>query len=259
MKISDEAGPPSLEPSSSGPRTLRRGLRILETLRTAGAEGMHITEVAKAVGMQRPTVYRFLDVLVEEGYVIRDSATPHYSIAQAWRAWRDAHQEAVHRMRPIMRKISDATGDSTFLICRSGSESLCLHREVGNYAVQVQVVTIGHRQPLGVGAAGLALLAALPEAEAVDLIEQNSAALRAYGNMTTARMSVLVQSTQTRGWSVVGDAAAPGVIGIGAAIRDSSGYPILALSVSSVADRMPPSRQRKIAEIMRRELDRAVL
>ncbi len=245
--------------AAAGPRTLRRGLHILNALRGAGPGGMHVVEIARATGMQRPTVYRFLDVLVDEGYAVRSEQVGRYGIAVASAMHHDTHEEAVRKLRPVLRHISDATGDSVFLICRSGSESLCLHREVGNYPVQVQAITIGHRQPLGVGAAGLALLAALPDAEAVELIEQNAGALRAYGNMTPARMRVLVASTRTRGWAVVGDAAVPGVLGVGVVVFDARRYPLLAVSVSSVIGRMPHVRQRQINEVMRRALAEIVL
>ena len=245
--------------AASGPRTLRRGLRILEALREAGPEGFNVVELARLTGVQRPTVYRFVDVLVDEGYALRNAQTRRVQIAPKWMAQRDAHADAVHKLRPALRRISDVTGDASFLICRSGNESLCLHRETGSYPVQVQAVTIGHRQPLGVGAAGLALLAALPAGEALELINQNAAALRAYGNMNATRMRVLVESTLVRGWAVVGDAAVPGVLGVGVALLDAHRYPIVAVSVSSMISRMPAERQRSIAEVIRQELARIVL
>ena len=157
-------------------------------------------------------------------------------------------------LRPVLRQISDVSGDSAFLICRAGGDSLCLHREVGNYPVQVLAVTIGHRQPLGVGAAGLALLGALPPAEADEVIAQNEQALRAYGGMTVAQMRRLAGNTRDRGWAVVGNAAVPGVLGVGVALCDAGGYPRLAVSVSSLIDRMQAPRQRAIAELIRAQL-----
>jgi len=38
------------------------------------------------------------------------------------------------------------------------------------------------------------------------------------------------------------------------ALRDRSGYPRLAVSVSCILDRMPASRQRNIADLIRREI-----
>lgn len=247
----------SSDASLKGPSTLRRGLRILGVLREAGANGLHVTDIARAADMQRSTVYRFLDVLVEEGYALRDGVKPRYRVAElAVLTQGDPHADAVRRWRPALRHVSDVTGDSAFLIVRAGGDSLCLHREMGNYAVQVLAVTIGHRQPLGVGAAGLALLSALPPSEAQDVIAQNDSALRAYGGMSAAHMRRLVENTRDRGWAVVGNAAVPGVLGVGVAWCDADGYPRLALSVSSLIDRMPASRQRTIADLLRTQLER---
>ncbi|ARP91760.1 IclR family transcriptional regulator [Bordetella genomosp. 9] len=236
---------------ASGPNTLRRGLRVLDALRAAGPEGLHVVEVAQASGIQRSTVYRFLDVLIESGYAMRDPATRRYRLAAGkLGATPDVHAAAVARWSPVLRGISDETGDSAFLICRAGNDSLCLHREVGNYPVQVLAVTVGHRQPLGVGAAGLAFLSALPMQEAAAIVEENAPALRAYGRMTPGRLRQLIDSARGRGWAVVGNSAVPGVIGVGVAIRDADGRPTLAISVSSLVDRMPAARQRRIAELI---------
>lgn len=244
-------------PAESGPATLRKGLRILDVLRQAGQEGLHVVDIAHAAGLQRSTAYRYLDVLMEEGYAMRDTDGPRYRLAGAVASLADTpHAQAVRRLRPVLRQISDVLGDSSFLIGRSGGDSLCLHREIGTYPVQVLTVTVGHRQPLGVGSAGLALLAALPENEVRELMEQNAAAYRAYGGMTVAQMRKLVDNTRTRGWSVVGNSAVPGVLGVGVALRDETGYPRLAISVSSMIDRMPARRQRVIAELIHEQLGR---
>lgn len=245
------------ETSNQGASTLRRGLHILAALRRT-PDGLDINGIAQALTMQRTSVYRYISVLVEEGYAARDPHTGLYRAVSLGPQMGSEQTLSVARLAPAMRRISDHTGDSSFLICRVGSDSLCLHREIGSYPVQVLAVTIGHRQPLGVGAAGLALLAALPVDEAKAVIEQNREALRSYGNMTVARMRLLVEATRDRGWATVGNAAVSGVLGVGVALRDRSGYPRLALSVSCILDRMPAARQRTIAESIRREIGDAI-
>ena len=349
--------------TGSGPNTFRRGLRVLDALQQAGAEGLHVVEVAKAAGLERSTVYRFLDVLLETGHATRDPLTRRFhpvwrdptrqdwpaadvvlvnrvsvdrlsvdsvsmervsadrvSVGQistdqisadrisadripvgrvsangvstdrvstdrvstdrvsadglapgpekAGPASRSAgalpgpdaladsatHAAAIARWAPALRHISATTGDSTFLICRVGNDSLCLHREVGTYPVQVLAVTVGHRQPLGVGAAGLAYLAALSVAEADAVIEQNAEALRAYGGMTTKHLRQLAAAARDRGWAVIGNSAVPGVIGVGVALSDAVGRPALAVSVSGLLSRMPAARQRRIAQLIRATL-----
>lgn len=232
----------------SGPSTFKRGLEVLELLRRAGEPGLTIPEIAAGAQIQRSTTYRFLDVLVRFGCVSRDEATKRFSVRPYWAA-PDRSDEAVLRdAKAALRRISDLTGDSAFLICRSGADSLCLHREVGTYPLQVLTVAAGHRQPLGVGAAGLAFLAALPQEEVALLIEQNAPRLSAYGSMHAEQLQLLVNTTRDRGWSVVGNAAVQGVLGVGVALCDPNGQPLFAVSVSSVIDRMPITRQKTIAE-----------
>ncbi|HEY0295642.1 MAG TPA: helix-turn-helix domain-containing protein [Bordetella sp.] len=244
-----------METTDSGPCVLRRGLRVLGVLRQAGMDSLHVVEIARAAGMQRSTVYRYLDVLVEEGYALRDQDGPRYRLADSEIAPAiDPHVQAIRQLQPVLRQISDELGDSSFLICRAGDDALCLHRELGSYPVQVLSVPVGHRQPLGVGSAGLALLAALPPAEAGEVIASNGLALHAYGGMTAGKMHKLVDNTRARGWAVVGNSAVPGVLGVGVALCDSKGYPRFSISVSSLIDRMPTPRQHAIAELIRNAL-----
>lgn len=231
-----------------GPSTFRRGLEVLELLRRAGERGLTIPEIAVGTRIQRSTTYRFVDVLVQFGCVSRDDTTKRFSILPYWAAPDRSDEAVLEDAKSALRRISDLTGDSAFLICRSGADSLCLHREVGTYPLQVLTVAAGHRQPLGVGAAGLAFLAALPQDEVALLIEQNAPRLGAYGSMSAEQLQLLVNTTRDRGWSVVGNAAVQGVLGVGVALCDPSGQPILAVSVSSVIDRMPIARQKTIAE-----------
>ena len=241
---------------TGGSRTLRRGLQLFGILRTTGDAGLHVADLAATSGIARPSVYRLLAVLAEAGFVERMADGPVFRTCPVDQPLPgDARQRLIEKMRPAMRRISDATGDSAFLVIRDGDDALCAHREIGDFVVQVLSVAIGHRQPLGVGAAGLAYLAALPPAEASAIIERRADSLQAYGRMTPAAMRRLVESARTRGWSVVGNAAVQGVLGVGVALLDARGRPRLAISVSSLIDRMPPTRQRAIAALIRGEMN----
>lgn len=245
--------------NDSGPKTLRRGLLILDVLRTAGDEGLKITDIAARTGIHRPTVYRFLDVLLEMQYVCELGRKRRF-VFNADKFHANQTQEArIETFKPVLRRISDACGDSSFLVCRDEADSWCVHREIGSYPVQVLSVTIGHRQPLGVGAAGLALLASQPEAEIQLVLESNRDKLEKFGGMHCDQMLRLVRATQERGWSVVGNAAVPGVLGVGIPVPSVSGQVDFAISVSCMIDRMPAKRQRDIIELIKREVKTAGL
>jgi DNA-binding IclR family transcriptional regulator len=241
----------------SGPKTFARGLHILDALFKAGDEGLKVTEIAALTQIQRPTVYRFLDVMVEQGFATEAESSRKYVFNYQRLTRGTGLADTVERLKPVLQRISAQTGDSSFLIRRDGGDSLCVHREVGSYPVQVLAVTIGHRQPLGVGAAGLALLSHLAAQDIEIVLTGNEGLLPHYGGMTVAQMRRLIKSTQERGWSAVGNSAVPGVLGVGVPILRPEGQPLFAVSVSSILDRMPVARQRFIIEVIRRELNAA--
>lgn len=239
-----------------GPRTLMRGLGILEALHGAGRQGLRITEIVGLTGISRPTVYRFLEALEYSGYVHEMSSHARRFVFNYQRFQKPTLDER-HPGRPlkaVLKRISLHTGDSSFLVHRENGISHCIHRETGSYPVQVLAVAIGHRQPLGVGAAGLALLSSLPPDEIDRVLEINRERLPRYGGMTEARMRQLIRMTQERGWSVVGNSAVPGIVGVGVPILHDTGAPLFGVSVSSTLERMSLKRQQERVEIMRKEL-----
>ena len=248
MKVEDK------DATVSGPKTFRRGLQILEVLRAAGSEGLRIPEIAALTGIQRTTVYRFLDVLLETGYIHELPSGRLFAIRDDIFRGPAIPSPQIERLKSVMRRISAECGDSTFLIRRVGADSLCVHREVGTYAVQVRAVSIGHLQPLGVGAAGLALLSSFADDDVKDILETNAAVLPRFGGMSCDKLQFLIRSTRERGWSVVANAAVPGVLGVGLPVPNRSGQPEFAISLSSVTERMPPARQRMVVATIRQHL-----
>lgn len=239
----------------STPKTFLRGLLIMEELHKAGRHGLRIPEIAKRTGVQRSTVYRYLDALIQRDFVhvIDDTQT---FVFNDTRFMPDVPDESyLNTLKACLRRISDITGDSSFLVRRDGGDSLCLHRELGSYPVQVLGVDIGHRQPLGVGSAGLALLSNLRQDDIEELLSLNTPRLADYGGMTRKHMERLIASTRERGWAVVGNAAVAGILGVGVPVPHRSGYPVFAISVSSVLERMPLKRQRFVVDVIRHEMD----
>lgn len=249
-----------MQPSSttdedgSGPRTLRRGLRVLTALRDAGAGGLSITQIARLTQLQRPTVYRLIAALCEAGMATPMPAVKKYcanlSVAQ------DANlsHPLIAMTLPSLKRLASKTGDAVFLVVRDGDDSLSLHREIGGYPVQILATYAGKRQPLGVGSASLAILADLPDAEVQGIIERNSNRFDEYGAMTRKEMSRLVENSRSRGYAVIGNHAVRGAIGVGCTLKGPDGQPIFAISVTGIIERMPASRQREIAGWIQEEI-----
>lgn len=242
--------------SGAGPRTLRRGLMVLAALRDQGPRGLSVTEIARQTGIQRPTIYRLLAALLDAGLVVPLQGTKKYRTQLAADADLAAPNPRVRQMLPVLRRLADRTGDAVFLVVRDGDDSVSLHREIGSYPVQILATYAGKRQPLGVGSGSMALLAALPDEVAHAIVQRNSGRLDEYGGMTPQEMHRLIENTRARGYSVVGNHAVRGALGVGCALLDAQGAPVLAVSVTAIIDRMPAQRQREIAGWIGAELAR---
>lgn len=240
--------------NSAGPRTLRRGLHILQTLQAHDENGLSVTELSRLTGLQRPTIYRLLAALTECNFVQTVGKTRRYAATKQALAPTETEHHLVEIAKPFMRDLAFKVGDAVFLIIRENNNSLTLWREIGPYPVQILGTYVNKRQPLGVGSAGMALLAKLDDNTIDQIIENNSNELDHYGAMTQREMRQLIENTRTRGYSVVGNYAVRGALGVGCALCSSQGHPLFALSVTAITERMPARRQKEVARLINQTL-----
>ena len=239
---------------ASGPRTLRRGLTVLAALRDHGHAGLSVTDIARITAIQRPTIYRLLAALIEADLVAPIIGTKKYRSQLSTTLGEHVVDPRIRQTLPSLQRLATLTGDAVFLVVRDGDDSMSLHREIGGYPVQILATYAGKRQPLGVGSGGMALLANLSDAQAHDIIGRNSQRLDEYGSMTPQEMHRLIENTRARGYSVVGNHAVRGALGVGCALLSPQGEPLLSISVTAIIDRMPAQRQRDIAGLIQTEL-----
>lgn len=238
--------------TEEGTRALRRGLALLDAILAGGKDGLRVVDLCRAAALERPTVYRLLATLIECGYVVQRGRFRYVKGPRlAALPQRGESADMAERLHPVLARISQACGDAAFGIVRDGALSRCIARHVGTHPVQVLVIQVGTRQPLGVGAAGLALLAALPDGAVDDVIASNADALVQYGGMTPDRMRILIRATRERGYSVIGNHATRGALAVGMAVADRDGEPVAGISIATTLARMPRERQQLLARVMR--------
>lgn len=252
VRAADVLASPPDPTDDAGGRSLRRGLQVLDAVLQGGPEGVRVIDLCRACALQRAPVYRLLATLIDCGYVCQRGRF-HYTAGPRVAALAPPTLESglAVRLQPALLRISAACGDAAFAVVRDGTQSRCIARQIGKYPVQILSVQVGTIQPLGVGAAGLALLAALPLEESQAVTRENGSALAAFGGMTTSRLDLLVRAARERGWAVVGNHAARGAMGVGVALLGRDNAPIAGVSVAASMGRMPKERQQLIARTIR--------
>ena len=84
-----------------------------------------------------------------------------------------------NQFRTALERIASETGDTVFLLIRSGNDALCIDRVEGKFPIRTIMIDIGARRPLGIGAGSLALIAFLPDAQFEVILSANASALSA--------------------------------------------------------------------------------
>ena len=134
--------------------------------------------------------------------------------------------------------LASETGNTVFLTIRNGNDSVTIDRRVGNFPIQALSLNIGARRPLGIGAGSLAILAALPDAEARTLVAENAGRFGPYTDLDGDGITALVAEGRDNGYVLnVGHVTAE-VTAIGTPIRNASGAPIGAISIAAIRSRM---------------------
>ncbi|AOZ02158.1 IclR family transcriptional regulator [Cupriavidus sp. USMAHM13] len=238
-------------PSSS----LQKACRLLRAL--SDARNTRLTDLAGAAGVDKASALRLLETLAAEGLVQRDPDTKAFSPGTEWLALRAA---ALHRIdpralaRPALIRLAQQFEDTALLSVPSGWESICIELRLGSFPIRANYLDIGSRRPLGVGAGSLALLAALPDAEVEAALQCLAPALNRYPRISTALLRREVEATRERGYAVLLNVVVERMGGIAVALPDPDGYPLAALSIAALNERIS-ERETALARALRREAD----
>jgi len=242
-----------------GTQSIDRTIGVLKHVVSHGLQGLSVAELVTISKLERPTVHRIVQALERQGLLKRLDGSKRYVLGDYCRQIAASFADRSDlrtACEPVLQAVAEATGNSTFLIGRMGYETICLARAVGSYPVQVQTVNVGSKNPLGVGAGGLAILATLPLAEQNECIRANVKRLASYGSLTETTLRALISATQRRGYSIIGHYNVPGVIGIGVVLRNSSGAVLGSITTSSIDSRMTKDDQLFASTVISKHLAR---
>jgi DNA-binding IclR family transcriptional regulator len=241
------------KPGKDGTQTVRRAIQVLRHVARYPDEGLRLLDVARGMGIERPTAHRLLQTLAAEGMLARDASRRYRIGALVFELGMlsGSYSNLAETCAPVLADLADKTGDTAFLFVRYGDDAICLARKQGWYHIQTPVVAVGSRHPLGVSAGGLAILADIPEREAAAILRGLAPRLPMYNGLTEEEVWRLYRDAQARGCAVIGDYVAPGVKGVGMPIRGESGDPVAGVTLATTISRMPDARVAEVAPLLR--------
>jgi DNA-binding IclR family transcriptional regulator len=137
-----------------------------------------------------------------------------------------------------------------YLTIRAGLDSIVIDRKTGSYPIKVLAFDVGMRRPLGVGIAGVLLLAMLAPEEVHSICSVNLARLPADGpSMELIRKRV--DAARRNGYAYAEAGVLQSTRALAVPVLDAGGQAIAALTVAAMADRLAQAALSGIVDAMR--------
>lgn len=240
-----------------GTQSIRRAMEILREFATSDGRGLRVVDVCDRLQLGWPTVHRMIGCLLQERMLAHATDPKRYRLGPAvfelglaatpYFGLRELCADALGRL-------AHESGDTVFLTTRSANDSVVLERKEGGFQIKALPLEVGARRPLGVGAGGLAILAALPEKEAAKIIEVNADRLTAYGEIDARVLGSMLRESRACGYALDVGRTVAEVTGVGLPILARSGVPVAAISIAAMRARMTDERVASDVSLLRQEI-----
>lgn len=222
-------------------QSLVRALSILNAL-AESEDGMTLTEIAQQVKLPPSTAHRLLTTMQHERYVSFDGertlwfvGVQAFSVGNSFTKNRNLSQIA----RPYMRALMEESGETVNLAVADGGEVIFLS-QVECRKMMRALVTPGRRALMHCSGVGKALLAFLPEEELHSVVALHGLPKITERTLVTqADLEQDLEHSRQRGYALDDEEHAVGLRCVAGVVRDETGLPIAALSLSGPAARIP--------------------
>jgi IclR family pca regulon transcriptional regulator len=218
--------------------SLAKAFRILEAF-TAAEPELTMAEVARKADIDNATAFRFLNTLVNLGYVKKIPETRLFRLSfkvldLGFNAI--AHSDLRTHARPILRSLVGEVREVASIGVLDDSQVLYIERVQAGLTRLGVDIRIGSRIPVYSSAIGHALLACCPRDFQVGVLE--SSPRKKFTPTTLVDLEALLQrldEVKTRGYAVSDQETVSGLYVVAAPILETDGTPVAALSVAAPA------------------------
>ncbi len=236
-----------------GAQTVDRALGLLRLIAAGPVEGMRLSDLAVQAALDPATTHRLVTSLVRNGFAEQDAATRRYVLGlelYSLAATASNRHDLVAVAREALRRLSAATGDTATLCLRAGNDLVCVDVETGDFPIRTLPMDLGSRRPIGAGASGLAVLAALPAFEAARVLERNAPRLAGVPGQDAQTRQDALAACRAAGYALAPEEPLGRILGIAVALSNRRGWPQSALTLSGIPERFAGTRAAELAALV---------
>jgi IclR family acetate operon transcriptional repressor len=215
-------------------QSVDRALFLLETIAESGGEAT-LTELAVRTGLNISTCHHLLATLIQRGFAAKVPGRRLYALGARilYLGHACLQVDLPRRAQPYLEAVNAATGETVHLAALQGDAVVTLAVREARHAVRVDTGRVGKVEAPHATSVGKAILAWLPEDEMKRIL---TGGMKRFTDKTITELPALIESlriVRRNGYAIDREEFLPGVICVGAAIRDHAGTVIGAISAST--------------------------
>ena len=219
-------------------QSVDRALFLLETIAEAGGEAS-LTDLATRTGLNISTCHHLLATLIQRGFAAKVPGRRLYTLGTRILDLGHAclQVDLPRRAERYLETINQVTGETVHLAGLQGDAIVTLAVRAARHPVQVHTGKVGRLEAPHATSVGKAMLAWLPEDEIRRMVGPG---MKRFTDGTITEFPAFLdalRSVRRDGYAIDREEFLPGVICVGAAIRDQAGTVVGGISASTPAMR----------------------
>ncbi len=238
--------------SAGSIRAVNRVVAILELFQDG--RDLTMSEVARATELSESTVFRYLGALAGHGWLVVDRSgryrlgMPLFQLGQSAVANIDIGRISHPYMESLLRDYGETVNCAIFQ-----SDAVVVIKCLESPSAIRRGSGVGEQDYMFSSGLGKSILACLPAEEVIRLHANNEMQrLTEHSIMTLDDLLEDLRTVRTRGYSLDDEESELGLTCVGVAVRDGSGFPRYALSVSGPTERIWSAIERGLGESVAR-------
>ena len=224
--------------SHNGMQSASRLFAILESFLETGKQ-MGITEVARLTGLHKSTVYRFLNAMELEGYVIKDAVTGKYDLG--YKILKLARHildnlEVREKARPYLEELADASSKAITLSVLEQGDVVCIDYVEKGHSGGV-IKKVGSRVYAHCTSSGKVLLSELSPKLLRLIVKRKGLPQKTMRSITSyEKLSEELKKVRKKGYASGLRECEENRNGVAAPVRNVHGMIIAAVSINGTVD-----------------------
>jgi len=225
-------------------QVIDRALSILDLLSAQGPD-LTLAEISDRLQLHKSTVHRLIMVLERHNLLERNSVNGRYRLGlKLFELGTKAVSQLNlrERARPFLERLVLETSETVHLCVLDDSEVVYLDKVEPERSVRM-ATSIGRRNPAHCTAAGKAMMASLPGTQVESIVrKQGMRAVTSHTITSLLELKKELERIRKLGYSVDNEEIEEGVRCVGCVVRNFSGEPLAAISISGPAFRLTPEK-----------------